>query len=92
MTKPLLEADVIATDWVVFRDEGKVSPGSKTHSFTARAQVSGALLGYVKWFVHWRQYIFFPTCPMIHPNAMQDIAQFAKRATELQRAKAKEKK
>ena len=69
-----------------YEDEGPVSPGSKTHKFSVSSRYSGALLGYVKWFVQWRQYCFFPLNGAIFDKScMREIAEFSERATETHR-------
>lgn len=76
-------------EYLNFKDEGPVSPGSKTRKFSVYSTHSGALLGYVKYFVQWRQYVMFPLNAVFDKKCLREIADFCERATALQREKRK---
>lgn len=74
-------------EYLNITDEGPVSPGSVTRKFALRSRQSGSLLGYVKWFVYWRQYCFFPSgFAVFDKTCLREIAEFCEHATNERRA------
>lgn len=72
-----------------FKDEGLVTPGSKTRKFSVISRHSGALLGYVKWYVPWRQYVLFPINAVFDKKCLREVADFCERETNTHREKRK---
>ncbi len=70
-----------------FLDEGKVSVGSKTQRFSVHSRHTNVLLGYVKWYVQWRQYVFFPLNAIFDKKCLREIADFCERMTVAERAR-----
>jgi len=70
-----------------FCDEGPVSDGAITHKFSVISRLTGSTLGYVKWFIHWRQYCFFPLNAVFDKKFLREVAEFCERKTEEHRAK-----
>lgn len=76
-------------DYLNFKDEGYVTPGSKTRKFSVISRHSGALLGFVKWYVPWRQYTFCPLGGYFDKKCLREIADFCERETNAHREKRK---
>lgn len=74
-------------EYLNFKDEGLVSPGSVTHKFSVTSRQNSSLLGYVKWFIQWRQYCFFPMNAVFDKKCLREVAEFCERATDEHRAK-----
>ena len=64
-----------------FRDDGPVSKGAKTRQFSVFSSSNRALLGYVKWFSHWRKYCFYPLNSLFDDQCLEQIVAFIKDAT-----------
>jgi hypothetical protein len=76
-------------EYLSFKDEGPISPGSVTHKFSVTSRHSGALLGYVKWFNQWRKYCFFSVEAIFDAKCLEDIRTFLEIATDYHRAESK---
>jgi hypothetical protein len=76
-------------EYLNFRDEGPVSPGSVTHKFSVTSRHTNVLLGYVKWYNQWRQYCFFSTDVVLDVKCLQDIKSFVELATNCHRDQQK---
>ena len=52
--------------------------GIKTKRFECRNRRAGDVLGHVRYYAQWRQYVFEPTCDLVVFNAgcLRDIAGF----------------
>lgn len=72
-----------------FQDTGPVMPGARTRLFTVRHRVSNDFLGEVRWYAHWRQYVFMPVNAIFDRHCLREIADFCETKTLEQRAKAK---
>lgn len=79
----------IKGEFLNFKNEGAVSPGSVTSRFAVMSRHSGALLGYVKWFVQWRQYCFFPVDAVFDKKCLREIAEFCETQTVEHRGRKK---
>jgi hypothetical protein len=72
-------------EYLNFKDEGPVSPGRPTRRFSVTSRQGGALLGYVKWFNHWRKYCFYSVEAIFDAKCLGDIKEFLELATALYR-------
>ncbi len=67
---------------ILFREVAQ-APGRKTKLFDV-LPMTGARLGTVKWFSHWRKYCFFPDMEtLFDPDCLFTIAEFCERQTKL---------
>lgn len=58
------------------------APGLKKHRWIVRSKKSGEILGYISWYVLWRQYTFNPTMgTTFNAECLLDIAKFLKEDT-----------
>jgi hypothetical protein len=80
-----LDAKWTQGEWLNFKDEGPVSPGSKTNKFSVWDRQGGIVLGYVKWFVQWRQYCFFPLNAVFDKKCLREVADFCEQTTQSHR-------
>lgn len=49
----------------------------KTQHWLVQSKLHGSLLGEIKWWGPWRQYVFFPQPEtLFNPECMKDICQF----------------
>lgn len=76
-------------EYLNFKDEGPISPGSVTHKFSVTSRQSGGLLGYVKWFNQWRKYCFFSVEGIFDAKCLNDIRGFLEMATDYHRDRQK---
>ena len=54
-----------------------VEQKAKTGVWRVETKESYDILGYVKWFPHWRKYAFFPNVDTVYENdCLRDIARF----------------
>ena len=69
------------SDWINFVQQS--NPGRKTERWLVFPKDSHAdPLGEVKWFTHWRRYVFFPAPgKLFDPECLRAIAFFCERAT-----------
>lgn len=75
------EGKLLRGDYLSFRDDGRVSPGSKTKCFTVVSRHTGTILGHVKWYVPWRQYTFFPLNAVFDKKCLRELADYCELAT-----------
>lgn len=61
---------------ILYHDEGKVSPGSITNKFAVTDREKGTLLGYIKWYVLWRKYVFHPLNCILDSVCLHELAEF----------------
>lgn len=73
--------------FINIKDLGRVSDRAVTHLYEVTSRTNGALLGYIKWFAHWRQYSFFPVDCIMEKVCMRDIADFCEQRTNERRQK-----
>jgi len=63
-------------------------PKRKTKVFAIASKLSGACLGYIKWYAPWRQYCFFPGLNTVFSNScLQCLLEFVKDLTEERKGK-----
>jgi hypothetical protein len=63
-----------------------LSPSRRTKIFSVVNKQSGIELGEIRWFGHWRQYVFFPSGQIaLSSGCMTDIAAFCTSETKQQR-------
>lgn len=75
-------------EYLNFKDEGKVNKLAKTRKFSVHSRHNGSMLGYVKYFVQWRQYTFFPFNAVFDKKCLREIADFCEKKTTEQREKS----
>lgn len=74
-------------DYTNFRDLGYINVGGKTKKWSVTSRVTGAVLGYIKWYGQWRKYCFFSVDAIYEEKCLTDIATFVKMKTEEHREK-----
>lgn len=73
-------------EYLKFKDEGYVSPGSKTRKYAVYSTYNSAFLGYVKWFIQWRQYTFWPVGGSVFDKkCLREVAEFCELRTTIHR-------
>ncbi len=72
----LLEDGLWKSSHLFFKDDGPVSKGAKTRRFSVLSSFNKSLLGYVKWYSHWRKYVFYPINSIFDDNCLDEISQF----------------
>lgn len=77
-----LEIDWWKSSHLYFHDDGPVSKGAKTRQFSVLSSSNKSLLGYVKWFSHWRKYCFYPLNSLFDDQCLEEVAQFMWEATD----------
>ncbi len=82
----MIEIKRIDLDWfrsshLDFRDDGPFKVGAKTRQFSVFSRANRSLLGYVKWWTQWRQYVFFPLNSLFDKNCLREVAQFCEEVT-----------
>jgi len=95
-----IEIDTWKSSHLIFIDNGPVSVGAKTRQFSVLSSSTKALLGYVKWYTHWRKYCFYPLNSLFDDQCLEEVAQFMWEATDahmgrlpnIKRAKALEQR
>jgi len=71
-----LEPGVWKSSRLYFLDKGPVSKGAKTRLFNVLSSHTRVLLGTIKWYVHWRKYVFCPINSLFDDNCLAEIADF----------------
>jgi hypothetical protein len=83
----LIELGLWKSSHLHFRDDGPVSPGAKTRQFSVFSSATRTLLGYVKWFPHWRKYCFYPLNSLFDDNCLEQVSHFMKEATAVHKSR-----
>lgn len=68
-----------------YRDNGN-KKGLKTHVFSVHSRHNGSVLGQVRWWATWRQYIFEPQDAVFNSECLSEIAEFVKYKTTQHRS------
>ena len=76
-----IDLDLFRSSNLTFRDDGPLNPGAKTRQFSVFNTSNRALLGYVKWFAHWRKYCFYPLNSVFDNQCLEQVALFMKETT-----------
>jgi hypothetical protein len=64
--------------YLLIKDEGRINPTSKTRVFFIYSRISNIYLGCIKWYAHWRKYVFFPVEGGIYDNnCLREIVEFS---------------
>jgi hypothetical protein len=53
-------AELESTEIGFLRFQEIPNPGKRTRVVHVKAKISGSLLGVIKWYGQWRQYVFYP--------------------------------
>jgi hypothetical protein len=83
----------IAKDWckgdyLKFKDEGKVSPGAKTNRWSVWSRHDSSVLGEVRWYVCWRQYVYIPLANKLYDKkCLREVAAFCEQVTAFHKEK-----
>lgn len=77
------------TPHLYFKDVGYVRPGARTRVFRVSSRQSGAELGEIKWYPHWRQYTFFPVNAIFDRHCLREVAEFCESKTMEHRGRNK---
>lgn len=64
-----------------FVDKGYIAPKRKTRKFAVISRFDQSLLGYVQWFAHWRQYVFFPLNCILNKDCLREAADYCDEVT-----------
>lgn len=78
----VLDEQWIQGGWHKFKDEGPVSRGSATRKFSVWDRRSGSVVGSIKWFIPWRQYVLFPFDFPLTPKMAREIFDFCEMVTK----------
>ena len=70
-----------------FHDKGVVSKGAKTHKFYVTSRYNNSMLGYVRFYAQWRQYVFYPINCILNVDCLKEVADYCKESTTSQREK-----
>jgi hypothetical protein len=63
------------------------SPSGKTVVWQIAAAADGCDLGEVRWFSHWRQYVFAPKAGTVwNPDCLDEVSHFTRTITAAHRA------
>lgn len=66
--------------FLFYHDIGPV--GKKTRKYEVVHREKGFLLGYIKWFAHWRRYVFYPLNCILDSTCMREISDFCDEKTK----------
>lgn len=70
------ETDEVAYEYISVSWAGS-SPSGKTQHYAITNNRSGEVIGVIKWFGRWRQYVFFPGLDTVYSRGcLRDIADF----------------
>lgn len=83
------DAKMVSGEHLNYDDKGTVSKGSKTHKYAVTSQYNSSLLGYVKYYAHWRQFTFFPFNCILNKDCLREVADFCVELTTAHREKRK---
>jgi hypothetical protein len=75
--------------YLIFDDKGKPTKTATTRTFAVTSQHNGSLLGYVKFFAQWRQYVFFPLNCILNKDCLREVADYCVEQTSAWREKRK---
>lgn len=85
-----LDEKWMQTKNLIFHEQGRPkNPNATTRIFTVQSRQSAVMLGTIKWFPHWRQYVFFPVNVILDRTCMRELADFCELKTQEHREKAK---
>jgi len=63
-------------EYLLFKDVGKARKGGTTHVFDVMSK-TGAALGIIKWFPHWRKYTFHPGPETVFdPKCLTELSEY----------------
>lgn len=66
-----------------YKDEGPVTPGSKTRRFSIFERKDRSLVGYIKWFAAHKGYSLYPLNNVFGVDSLCEIAEFCQDATRV---------
>lgn len=89
MTFTRHDARMVNGEHLNYDDKGLVSKGSKTHKYAVTSRYNNSLLGYVKYYAHWRQFTFFPFNCILNKDCLREVADFCVELTTAHREKRK---
>jgi hypothetical protein len=76
------------TEYLIF-DEVRVT--TKTRQWSVSSKSSGAVLGWIKWYGPWRQFVFVPYDAVFNAGCLNDVQDFLKSALANWRESKKER-
>src|SRR5208337_5028304 len=82
-----IDKDLYQSSNLTFKDEGYINKGAKTRQYSVFNTFNRSLLGYVKWFAHWRKYCFFPLNSLFDDICLDQVSQFMKDRTSEHKSK-----
>jgi hypothetical protein len=80
---------LIQGQYLNFEDRGIVSKGAKTRRYAVISRYNRSLVGYIKFFAQWRQYVLFPLNGMLNKDCLRETADFCQEVTLANREKRK---
>jgi hypothetical protein len=84
------EMMVLPKKFLSFTPRDMTGTKKKTKEWSVWTADQDHWLGEVKYFVHWRQYVFFPAqVSLFNPGCLREIADFCELETEEHRQKVK---
>lgn len=74
-------------DYLNFTDKGIAVKNGTTRTHAVHSRYNQSLLGHVKWFAQWRQYVFFPLNCILNKDCLREAADFCDEVTTAHRMK-----
>lgn len=72
---------MVLSQHLSFVDKGFIGPKTKTRKFAVVSRFDQSLLGYVRWFPHWRQYVFYPLNCILNKDCLREAANYCEEVT-----------
>ena len=82
-----IDIDLFQSSHLFFRDDGPVTKGAKTRQFSVISKTYRNLLGYIKWYRHWRKYCFYPLNSLFDNLCLEEVALFCVQATKAHKSR-----
>jgi hypothetical protein len=76
-------------EYLMYQSLGKKG---KTYRYAVHNRKDGALIGYIKWFNHWRQHCFYPLNCVVNYTCLIEIASVVKMVNDTHKAGWKKRK
>ncbi len=91
LTLKYLGDDWYQATYFLIRDDGLANKDAKTKTFSVISRYNKALLGHIRWYVPWRQYIFSPMSGIIlDKTCLRELSELVNYLTTVHREKNKE--
>jgi len=77
----------VVGEWLSYEDKGYISVTATTRKYLVKSRKDQSVLGYVKFFAQWRQYVFHPLNCILNKDCLREIAEFCIEVTTANRMK-----